>query len=75
MDSAVGGDGSVGGCMGDIVILPAETMTAAPAPTSVGPTAVVAAVAILVTWMGVPAVGVLQDGRMTVEVTTCGDKA
>ena len=38
-------------------------------------TAVVAAVAILVTWMGVPAVGVLQDGRMSVEVTTCGDKA
>ena len=75
MDSAVGGDGSVGGCMGDIVILPAETMTAAPAPTSVGPTAAVATVAILVMGLGTPTVGVLQDGRMTVEVTACGDNA
>ena len=56
-------------------ILPAETMTAAPAPTSVGPTAAVATVAILVMGLGTPTVGVLQDGRMTVEVTACGDNA
>ena len=57
------------------VIFPAEMMTAAPATVSVGPTAAVVAVAILVMGMGVPTVWVLQDGRMTVEVTTCGDKA
>ena len=55
-------------------ILPAETMTAALAPTSVGPTAAMAMVAMVME-AGVPTVGVLQDGRMTVEVTTCGDKA
>ena len=35
--------------------------------------AAVATVAILVMAVGVTTVGVLQDGRMTVEVTTCGD--